>query len=125
MCHRIIELQETIDYNGLDDSRKIGFTWVEDVADAIIDNIEDKKTDNEIFNIGTSEKHTVKHLVYEILSEATKSGLVDDQLKSLSRPAASETGLDPCFSKIFQICGWHARTRLPECVKKFVESKYL
>jgi len=125
MCHRIIELKETIDYNGLDDSRKIGFTWVEDVADAIIDNIEDKKTDNEIFNIGTSEKHTVKHLVYEILSEATKSGLVDDQLKSLSRPAASETGLDPCFSKIFQICGWHARTRLPECVKKFVESKYL
>ncbi|MCX5828111.1 MAG: NAD(P)-dependent oxidoreductase [Deltaproteobacteria bacterium] len=125
MCYRIIERKETIDYNDLDDSKKIGFTWVEDIADAIIDNIENKKTDNEIFNIGTSEKHTVKDLVYEILSEATKSGLVDAQFKSLARPAAAETGLDPCFSKIFQIYGGHAQTEFSECVKKYIECKYL
>jgi len=126
MCYRIIECKETIDYGNLDDSRKIGFTWVEDVADAIIDNIENKKTDNEIFNIGTSEKHTVKDLVYEILSEATKHRLVNVQSKSLVRPVADDTGgLDPCFSKISESCGWHAQTLFPECVKKFIECKYL
>jgi nucleoside-diphosphate-sugar epimerase len=126
MSYRIIECKETIDYSNLDDSRKIGFTWVEDVAEAIIDNIENKKTDNEVFNIGTSEKHTVKNLVYEILSEATKHRLINVQPISLVRRVTDNIGGgDPCFSKISEICGWHAQTMFPDCVKKFLESKYL
>jgi UDP-glucose 4-epimerase len=128
MCHRIIELKEKIDHNSLDDSRKIGFTWVEDIAEAIVDNIENKKTENEIFNIGTSERHTVKDLVYEILSEAIKYGLVDlanAPSESLAPPVAVDRTLDPCFSKIFQNCGWQAQTGFPDTVKKFIECRYL
>lgn len=125
MCHRIIECKEAIDYNDLNNSRKIGFAWVEDLADAIIGNIVNKKTDNEIFNIGTSEKHTVKDLVCEIFSVAAKEGLVEARSESLLHSVTAETELDPCFAKIFQICGWRAQTGFSECVEKFIKSKYL
>lgn len=125
MCYRIIERKETIDFKELNNSKKIGFAWVEDIADAIITNIENEKTDNEIFNIGASETHTVRDLVCEILLNALKYKLVDDKFKPLLHPAATDTELDQCFSKIFRICGWRAQTSFSECIKKFVDYKYL
>ena len=125
MCCRIIERKEAIDFKKLDDSKKIGFTWVEDIADAIITNIENEKTDNEIFNIGTPEKHTVRDLVCEILLNALKYKLIDAKFKFLPQSTVGDTRLDRCFAKIFDTCGWRAETSFSECIKKFIEYKYL
>jgi len=125
MCYRIIECHENINIDELNHDRKIGFTWVEDLVDAIIENLDNDKTNNEIFNIGTSEKHSVKDLVNEILEHANNYKLNSTDLNPFMDSHVSNDTLDPRFRKIKDVCGWQAKTTFSDCIKNFISNKYL
>lgn len=58
------------------------FTWIDDVADAIVDNLEIPATDNQDFNIGNPEPLSMRKFGQLIYDEGVQRGyLPDDELR--------------------------------------------
>jgi len=104
------------------------FTWVEDVVSAIADSLTDKKTDNQVFNIGSNESKTMielEEILIKIGKEknilpfdynpeiitGSKSFIVDVQLRI------------PSTKKIKKVLGWECKTNFKTCFEKFIEYK--
>ena len=104
MCYKIFECNEVISMDKLSEDRHIGFTWVEDFVDAIIDNLDNFKTNNQIFNIGTSELHSVRDLVNEILVFADENDLNFNNQNTFFKSQPIIYELDSRFKKIKECC---------------------
>jgi nucleoside-diphosphate-sugar epimerase len=100
------------------------FTWIEDVASAIADNLENPKTINETFNLGNTYPWSMKTLAKAIKTTAHHYGIADD--KPLEFVTVREFPDDvririPNCGKAWQILGWQS-TKGPagsveECIK--------
>jgi len=115
MSRRIIELEEELDLDAFTGNKLIGFTWVEDIADCIVDSLLDKRAIDQVFNIGTTEKHTVRELVEQIMVSSGKMkeaniSIHDDQ--------------DKTFDNTRRKLGWIAKTSFVDCISNFINYKY-
>ena len=125
MCYKIFECNEVISMDKLSEDRHIGFTWVEDFVDAIIDNLDNFKTNNQIFNIGTSELHSVRDLVNEILVFADENDLNFNNQNTFFKSQPIIYELDSRFKKIKECCDWERKTNFSNCIAKYITHKYL
>lgn len=100
------------------------FTWIEDVASAIADNLENPKAMNETFNLGNSEPYSMKGLANSIKALAFFYGMADD--KPLEFQTVKEFPDDvrirvPNCNKALEILGWkvtkHTDNSIAECLK--------
>ena len=104
------------------------FTWVENVVGAMADFLTDERTDNQIFNIGSSQPKTMielKEMLVQIGKEknilpadynpatatGSKSFIVDVQLRI------------PSTEKIQKELGWKFTTDFKTCFEKFIDFK--
>jgi len=123
LYREIIELKkENQNYASFE---KIGFTWVEDIVDVIIKCISNRKAYNEIFNVGTSEEHTIKDLFNEIKKIANKLNLTHftDKKKHHSKRKSNKK-ISSRFKKAYNIFGWKATTEFSTCIEKFICYKH-
>lgn len=104
------------------------FTWIDDVAQAIVDNLLTPASRNEIFNIGNAEPICMRSLAEMIYKKAHALGLVA-RSDELDFQTVKEYPNDvririPDVSKIERILGWTPTKKISasidECLKEFV-----
>ena len=123
-AYRIIDMKENIEPLEMPEDIMIGFMWARDFANIIISNIENQKTFNEIFNIGTNEEHTLQELAQEIIIQAIELELINTSYKPLLLipPSATE---NTRFKKMDEILDVNGITDFKALIKQFLIEKYL
>lgn len=95
------------------------FTWYEEVAECIVDNLENPDTENEIFNIGNDEPVAMANLAGVIYDEAVARGHLPDvplDLKSILDIPRDVKHRRPDVSKARNLLGFEARVKLKESI---------
>ena len=123
-CHKIISKGELIDIDTLDNIRKIGFMCVIDFAKIVVENLPNINTDNEIINIGTHERHSLKELAIEIINDAIEFKLVN-RVPITNMEKSSDSKFDQRFKKLDTLCKNIDNTSFSDCIKYFIKYKYL
>ncbi len=104
------------------------FTWVEDLAEGVIDFLTDVRTNNQIFNIGGSQQKTL----IELLETLVKIGKEKNLLAPNYNPGVifGDTffGVEvkmhvPSTEKIKKVLGWESKTDFNTCFERFIEQK--
>lgn len=100
------------------------FTWIEDVASGIADNLENPKTINETFNLGNTDAYTMRMLAKAIKKAAHHYGIADDKplefetVKTFKDDVAIRI---PNVDKAEKVLGWKptkgAYESVEECIK--------
>jgi UDP-glucose 4-epimerase len=122
MCHRIIGNGEHIDLDKLPNDNGIGFFWVEDMANIVVDGLLNPATCNEIFNIGTNDIHSVRELANEIIKVAHHYQLIERTPEDIEREVTPKPDL---YGKLTTTCGSYELTPFSDCVEKFIRMRYL
>lgn len=103
------------------------FTWIDDVARCIVDNLENPATDKQTFNIGNPEPISMRKLAQLIHDVGVESGILDDHLE-LKFETVAEFKRDvkyrsPDVQKARDLLGFSAtktvRESIAECVKEW------
>lgn len=55
------------------------FTWIDEVVQCIVDNLNNSNTDRSIFNIGNPEPINMRHLAKLIYNEGINQGIIENQ----------------------------------------------
>jgi len=104
------------------------FTWVEDAARAVAKFLDDPRTRNQTFNLGSDEPKTLMELKDALLTAGKQSGSIrPDYHPSVSfraEPHPDEVAARiPSINKIRQELGWKPETSFAECIEKFLAGK--
>ena len=107
---------ETIQLMG--GSQVMNFLFVEDAIRAIAKCIDDPRSDNQVFNVGSSDQLSMSQLLAKI------SELVGRPLTAVQvAPRLGETqSFTPDTTKIRQVLNWSAQVSLDEGIKRLVAS---
>jgi len=123
-CYKIISKDNTFQFEALGDTNGIGFTWVEDVADTVVRNIENAKAHNQIFNIGTEEEYSIRALALEISEVAYEKKLIDTPTPKLECVTINHQ-TDGRFNKLNGLNSDALKTNFKTLIQKFISEKYL
>lgn len=104
------------------------FTWVEDVADAIVHFLLDPRTDSKVFNLGSSEPKTLRELCTTMVEIGKGCGLLPDEYMPEIAAGGTFAGVDtqqriPSLAKIEQELGWGAKTSFRDTFTRFITDK--
>jgi len=100
------------------------FLWVEDVAEAIADFLDDPRTDGQIINLANPETITLFELAELYLALGKENGLLPQSYApELIRVGESSPARLPSTDRARDILGWSAHTPIKECFRKFIDSK--
>lgn len=116
--HLVIEQKSVLPIIG--DGEQIRcFTWIDEVADCIVDNLTNPDTDNTAFNVANREPVTMKELAFAIHDEAVRRGIRDTQ--TLDFKTVKEFPLDvkyrvPNVDLARNTLGFEARVKLQESI---------
>jgi nucleoside-diphosphate-sugar epimerase len=104
------------------------FTWVEDVVSAMGDFLTDERTDNQIFNIGSSEPKSMIELEEIMLEIGKEKNILPKNYNPEIITGEKFFGVDiqlrvPSTEKINKILGWECKTNFKSCFEKFIEHK--
>lgn len=104
------------------------FGWVEDVANTIVDFLDDTRTDNEIFNLGSTDQTTLAGLLQTMIDIGKKKKFLPSDYKPEVVTGEQFYGVDtavriPDISKVEKILGWKPKTGFRACFEKFIEYK--
>lgn len=124
LLHRLIEKNEKLDFNSFSADHYIGFTWVEDFAEAIVNNISNSKTNNEIFNIGTNKTHSLLDLIYQIVITLNDLNIKKFSVENFNSSHKIIQKHDNDFLKMEDKLDWSAQTNFESCVRNFIKEKY-
>lgn len=102
------------------------FLWVEDLVSAVSDFLDNKKTDNQIFNIAGTEQKTLMDLAETLLSIGKKKNILPKDYHPqiiAENEFLKERQKIPSVEKIKNILGWEPQTSFQDCFSKFIEFK--
>lgn len=107
------------------------FTWIEEVASAIVDNLEKPETNGEIYNLGNQEPITMKELAEKIKTiAATEFGLFPDYIIEYRQTGEYKNDVlvrIPDVQKAKKELGWEARMKVDDsirlCIKEVSQKK--
>jgi nucleoside-diphosphate-sugar epimerase len=106
------------------------FTWIEDVASGIADNLENPKTVNETFNLGSTDAYTMRMLAKAIKVAAHHYGISDDKPLEFETVKTFKDDVlirIPNVEKAKNILGWKstksAYESVTECVKHLLTNQ--
>lgn len=107
------------------------FTWIEDVASGIADNLENPKAINEAFNLGNSHDYiTMRRLALEIKKAANYYGIGDDKPLEFETVKTFKDDVRiriPNCEKAERILGWKSTKStdesIHECVKHLLTNQ--
>lgn len=104
------------------------FTWVEDVVSAVGDFLTDKRTDNQVFNIGSSEPKNMIELQEAMVQIGQDKNILSKEYKPGIITGDKFFGVDvqlriPSTDKIKKVLGWECKTDFRSCFEKFIEYK--
>ena len=123
----IVEKQPTIVIFGSGQQTRC-FTWVEDLAQAMVDNINNQVSNNETYNVGSREEHTLLELAKVMIEIGKAKGLLSADHECQLSTGEAFYGVDsakriPSTSKVEQVLGWQSQTDFRTCFEKFIEGK--
>lgn len=101
------------------------FTWIDDIASGIADNIDNDVTDNEIFNLGNPEPTSMIGLALIIQDAAIRHGLIPDE--QLNMVSTREYPYDvqvrvPNINKARKLLLWNPTKKVQESVDECVKT---
>jgi len=104
------------------------FTWVEDVIKAVADFLTDERTDNQIFNIGSSEPKTMIELKEMLVEIGKEKNILPSDYNPETVTGNKFFGVDvqlriPNTEKIQRVLNWKCETDFKSCFEKFIEYK--
>lgn len=104
------------------------FTWVEDVANVIVDTLDDERTKNKILNIGNTESITLRELLEKMINIGKKLKLLPSEYRPTILTGGAFQGVDsqrriPSVEKIEKLLGWKPVTDLERCFTQFIADK--
>ena len=104
------------------------FTWVEDVVKAVADFLTDERTDNQIFNIGSSQPKTMIELKEILVKIGKEKNILPTGYNPEIITGSKFFGVDvqlriPSTEKIQKILGWRCQTDFKACFEKFINYK--
>lgn len=104
------------------------FTNIYDVADAIAKFSTDKRSENNIFNIGNPEPVSVKELAGRIVKIAKELGILgsDYSITFKYQPVYSDDVRKriPDVSRMKKVFGWEAKTKLNESLASYIKARF-
>lgn len=95
------------------------FTWIEEVADCIVDNLENPDTNGEAFNIGNYEPITMRELATMIHDEAVARGHLPDLMLTFQTTKTFDADVlhrAPNVGKAMRSLGFEARVKTKESI---------
>lgn len=104
------------------------FTWVEDVADAVAHHLVDERTNNQIFNIGSTEAKTMLELKNILIALGKQMGTLPAHYEPEIITEKTFFGVDvqlraPSIEKITRELDWKHTTSFEACFEKFIHHK--
>lgn len=102
------------------------FTWVEDVSRIIAENLMSPKTDNQIFNLGSSEPKTLLDLKDVLLELGKEKNIIPYDYNPTIVTGKQFYGVDsklriPSTDKLNSVLGPQTFTDFKTCFRKFIE----
>jgi UDP-glucose 4-epimerase len=128
MIDKIINKQQ-YPLNIFGDGKQIRcFTNIYDVAEVIAKYSLEKKTDNQIINIGNPEPITVSELAQKVVHFGKQFGILDNayKLKFNYQPIYDDDVKKriPDVNKLKKMFGWNAKIKIDESLKEYMEKEY-
>ncbi|MFH1621473.1 MAG: NAD-dependent epimerase/dehydratase family protein [Patescibacteria group bacterium] len=104
------------------------FTWVEDIAEPIVNFLDDPHTSRETFNLGGKEPKSLIDLAETLLSIGHEKGLLPHDYAPTIKTGGTFNGLDvgkriPSLEKVEKDLNWTAPTVFRKIFEKFVDAK--
>lgn len=104
------------------------FTWVEDVVSAVSDFLTDEKTDNQTFDIGSSQPKNMIELKEIMVEIGKEKQILPVDYNPETITGEKFFGVDvqlriPSTEKIQKTLGWKCQTDFKTCFEKFIEYK--
>lgn len=118
LFHSIIN---NLPVNKMNMDKKIEFTWVGDVAECIVKTINDQRSNNEIFNISSVYKYTIRTLISNLMTEMSRRGFIVNQEEILDIDEPEKSLYAYRLNKILDI---RICRLLLDCVNRFLDCKY-
>jgi UDP-glucose 4-epimerase len=98
------------------------FTWVGDVAEAIVQFMDDERTFDQTFNLGSGRAASITELASELVV-AGRTALRDQPPRILTIAGTFRSDRTPDVSKARSVLGWEAPTSFADSVHAFVRGK--
>lgn len=122
-----VERQQEIEIFGSGSQMRC-FVWVEDIAEALAAHLDDPRTDQEVFNIGSTEAVSLRDLCALMIDIGKEQGLLPPEYEPKITGGGTFAGTDtelriPSLAKTEHVLGWRAHTPLRECFTKFITQK--
>lgn len=109
-----------------DGSQMRTFTWHEDVAKAIVDNLQNPVTDNEVFNLGGHDPIDMKSFAHLIVHIAKKNGWLDEtfvlDFKTVKEYTDDVRFRVPSIQKAGTLLNWSSETSLDFMIEKCLDN---
>lgn len=108
--HRIVKNNERLDPAEIKNDKEMPFSWVEDISDCIVDNLNNHITANNTFNIGSSVTYNLHELLsqfYQFLFGSGYRHIVDGKKNTY-------------FEKASRLLGWQSHRSLHDMVERFI-----
>ncbi len=104
------------------------FSWVEDVAEAIIRFLPDARTDGKIFNLGSSEERSLRDLQETLLEIGHRLGALPVEYQPTVQLGTAFFGVEapkriPSLVRVEQELGWKATTSFHALFEQFIRTK--
>lgn len=104
------------------------FTWIDEVANCIAMNIDNHKTNNEIFNVGRNEPITMLHLAIKIKTIAKELGIETspgplkfDHLVAYKNDVLYRV---PDVSRANSLLQWKANVSVDDSIRRILKTKF-
>lgn len=100
------------------------FTWIDDVASGIADNINHPAAKNDIFNLGNNEPYTMMELAIEIAEQAIQLGIRDHLFRTVTEIKKFQDDVMvriPDISKALKILNWKPTVNTSESIRRCLQ----
>ena len=104
------------------------FIWVQDAANCIVDNLDNRESNDQIFNLARDEPLTLLQLKDLLLDLGREAGVLPTDYDPPTIRSGVFSGVEsevriPSVAKLKERLGWESTTTVRDCFSQFIEEK--
>lgn len=104
------------------------FIWVQDAANCIVDNLDEKKSNGQTLNLARDEPLTLLQLKDLLLDLGREAGVLSTDYDPPTVRRGEFSGVEseariPSVAKLREVLGWQSATTVRDCFRQFIEEK--
>lgn len=126
---RRLLIEKTPEFSVLGSGKQVRcFIWVEEAANCIVDHLQRKESNDQVFNLARDEALTLLQLKDLLLDLGREAGVLANGYNPPTVHRGEFSGVEsevrvPSVAKLERVLGWKSRTSVRDCFRQFIAEK--